>query len=190
MAVSEDRYNLQNTGTNYPGLGSLIRRTFSEWKRHEAPRLGAALAFYTIRSLAPLVMLALAVLALVFGNSDAQNNLVAQIQDLMGQQGAEAVKAMIEHAQKPSSGVLASAIGAITLLFGASGVAGELQAALNRMWGAQPESSGGIWGAIKERLFSFGMVLGVGFLLLVSLLVSAALQALGKFSSSWLSAEG
>jgi membrane protein len=142
MAVSEDRYNLQNTGTNYPGLGSLIRRTFSEWKRHEAPRLGAALAFYTIRSLAPLVMLALAVLALVFGNSDAQNNLVAQIQDLMGQQGAEAVKAMIEHAQKPSSGVLASAIGAITLLFGASGVAGELQAALNRMWGAQPESSG------------------------------------------------
>ena len=131
-------------------------------------------------------MLALAILALVFGNSDAQHNLVAQTRDMIGQQGAEAVRAMIEHAQKPSSGLLASVIGAVTLLFGASGVAGELQAALNRMWDAQAEGTGGIRGAIKERLFSFGMVLGVGFLLLVSLLVSAALEALGKFSSDWL----
>ena len=186
MTVSAGRYNLQNGGMNYKTVWSNLSRTFSEWKEHEAPRLGAALAFYSILSLAPLVVLTVAITALVFGHSSAQNNLVAQAQNLIGPEGAEAVKAMLEHAQKPASGLFASIIGVITLLFGASGVAGELQSALNRMWDVQPENTGGIWGAVKQRLFSFGMVLGVGFLLLVSLLVSAALAALGKFAAGFL----
>jgi membrane protein len=186
MAVSESRYNLRSTGTNYREVWSTLLLTFSEWKKHEAPRLGAALAFYTILSLAPLVILTVAVMALVFGHSAAQDNLVAQVQNMIGQQGAEAVKTMLEHAQKPSSGVLASIIGLITLLFGASGVAGELQAALNRMWDVEPEDAGGLWGAIRQRLFSFGMVLGLGFLLLVSLVISAMVQALGKFYAQFL----
>jgi len=186
MTLSESRYNLQKTGTNYKAIWPMLRRTFSEWQEHEAPRLGAALAFYTLLSLAPLVILTVAIIALVFGHSAAQDNLVAQVQNMIGQQAADAVKTMIEHAQKPSSGAISSIIGVITLLFGASGVAGELQSALNRMWDVQPENTGGIWGAIKQRLFSFGMVLGVGFLLLVSLVISAVLAALGKFSAGFL----
>ena len=88
---------------------------------------------------------------------------------------------MIEHAQKPASGAFASIVGVITLLFGASGVFGELRSALNKMWDVKPAGEGGVWGTLKERFFSFGMVLAVGFLLLVSLVISAALAALGKF---------
>jgi membrane protein len=93
---------------------------------------------------------------------------------------------MIEHAQKPASGTFASIIGVITLLFGASGVLGELRSALNKMWDIKPESEGGVGGTIKQRFFSFGMVLAVGFLLLVSLVISAALAALGKFFGGFL----
>jgi membrane protein len=88
---------------------------------HEAPRLGAALAFYTILSLAPLVILVIAIVALVFGHATAQNQLLAQVESMIGHQGSESVKAMIEHAQKPTSGTFASIIGMITFLFGASG---------------------------------------------------------------------
>jgi membrane protein len=186
LTVDERPVQLAKSGMNYKAIWSNLLRTFSAWKEHEAPRLGAALAFYSILSLAPLVILTVAIVALVFGHSAAQDKLVAQVQDMLGQPGADAVKGMLEHAQKPASGALASVIGVITLLFGASGVAGELQSALNRMWDVQPENPGGIWGAIKQRLFSFGMVLGVGFLLLISLLVSAALAAFGKFAGGFL----
>jgi membrane protein len=181
MAISESRYNLQWNGMNYQSIETLLVRALSEWKKHEAPRLGAALAFYSILSLAPLVILTVAIVALVFGHSAAQDDLIEQAQNMLGQEGAGAVKAVLQHAQKPASGIVASVIGAITLLFGASGVAGELQSALNRIWDAKSENPGGIWGAVKQRLFSISMVLGVGFLLLVSLVISAALAALGKF---------
>ena len=181
MAISESRYNLQWNGMNYQSIETLLVRALSEWKKHEAPRLGAALAFYSILSLAPLVILTVAIVVLVFGHSAAQDDLIEQAQNMLGQEGAGAVKAVLQHAQKPASGIVASVIGAITLLFGASGVAGELQSALNRIWDAKSENPGGIWGAVKQRLFSISMVLGVGFLLLVSLVISAALAALGKF---------
>ena len=161
MAISESRYNLQWNGMNYQSIEILLVRALSEWKKHEAPRLGAALAFYSILSLAPLVVLTVAIVALVFGHSAAQDDLIEQAQNMLGQEGAGAVKAVLQHAQKPASGIVASVIGAITLLFGASGVAGELQSALNRMWGAKSENPGGIWGAVKQRLFSISMVLGV-----------------------------
>ena len=105
---------------------------------------------------------------------------------MIGRQGSEAVKGMIEHAQEPASGAFASIIGVITLLFGASGVFGELQDALNKMWNVKPRDEGGVWTTIKQRFFSFGMVLAVGFLLLVSLAISAALSAFGKFFSGLL----
>ena len=171
---------------NYKTIWPMLTKAFTAWNEHEAPRLGAALAFYTILSLAPLVILAIAIAALIFGHSTAQTQLLAQVEDMVGHQGSEAVKGMIEHAQEPGSGMFASIIGVITLLFGASGVFGELRSALNLMWGVKPELGAGIWGTIKQRFFSFGMVLAVGFLLLVSLVISAALAVLGKFFGGFL----
>ena len=165
----------------YKAIWSTLKQTFSAWDEHEAPRLGAALAFYTILSLAPLVILVIAILALVFEHSTAQNQLLGQVESMIGRQGSEAVKGVIEHTQQPVSGTFASIIGVVTLLFGASGVFGELRTALNKMWDAKMPSGGGVWVMLKQRFFSFGMVLAVGFLLLVSLVVSAGLAVIGKF---------
>lgn len=166
---------------NLQHLWSLFRKTFSAWNDHEAPRLGAALAFYSLLSLAPLVVLVVAIVAVVFGHSTAQDRIIGQVESLIGSEGAGAVRAMLEHAQKQSSGAIASIAGGVTLLFGASGVFGELQTALNKMWDVKPRPDAGIWDTVKQRLFSFGMVLAVGFLLLISLVLSAALAVLGKF---------
>jgi len=166
---------------NYTHLSALVRKTVSAWTDHEAPRLGAALAFYSILSLAPLVILVLGIVAIFFGHSSAEAQIIGQVEGLVGKEGGIAIRAMIEHAQKPASGTFASIVGVITLLFGASGVFGELQTALNKMWDVKPKPGGGIWAMMRQRIFSFGMVLAVGFLLLVSLVVSAALAAVGKF---------
>ncbi len=167
-------------------LWTLLTRTFTSWNNHEAPRLGAALAFYTILSLAPLVIIVIAILALVFGKTTAQAQLLAQVQGMIGQQGSDAIKAMIEHSQKPASGIFGSIAGVLTLLFGASGVFTELRATLNLIWETKVKAAGGIWGLLRERLFSFGMVLAIGFLLLVSLVLSASLAAAGKFFGGFL----
>jgi membrane protein len=167
--------------TIFKRLWSTLCQTFSAWSNHEGPRLGAALAFYAILSLAPLVILVIAVVALVLGHSNAQTQILSQVQGLIGSDGANAVRTVIEQAQKPTSGTFASIIGVVTLLFGASGVAGELRSALNKIWGVNSEAASGVVVLLKERFFSFGIVLAIGFLLLVSLMLSAALAALGKF---------
>ncbi len=161
-------------------LWSILRRTFSAWSDHEAPRLGAALAFYTILSLAPLVILATAIVGLVFHHG-AHDQIIGQATGMMGQDGGNAVRDMIEHAKKPGGGIFGLIVGVITLLFGASGVFGELRSDLNKMWDVEPKTGTGVWATIKERVFSIGMVLAIGFLLLVSLVLSAGLAALGKF---------
>ncbi len=162
-------------------LIALIKTTFSSWIDHEAPRLGAALAFYTILSLAPLMILIVALTAFIFGYPNAQSQILLQVRTMLGQEGAEAVKAMIEQAQKPSDSITASMLGMGMLLFGASGVFEELRSALNKIWAVAPVRSGHIAALLRERFFSFGMVLAIGFLLLVSLLFSAGLAALGSF---------
>jgi len=159
---------------------SIFRETYSAWKRHDAPRIGAALAFYAALSLAPLVILVLAIVGLIFGHSAAQSQLLGQVEGLIGPRGGEAVKGIMEHAGNPASGAFSSVIGLITLLLGASGVFGELRSALDKMWDVESEAKG-MWLVIKQRFFSFGMVLAIGFLLLVSLVISAFLAALGKF---------
>ncbi len=162
-------------------LGPILKRTFSDWTEHESPRLGAALAFYTVLSLAPMVVLVIAVIALGFGQSSAQDQIIGHVQDMIGPDGGNAVRTMIQNAEKPAASLLASGIGILTLLFGASGVFGELRSALNKIWHVKAESKSGIAGLIKERFASFGMLLAIGFLLLVSLVLSVALAALGKF---------
>jgi membrane protein len=162
-------------------LFSILKETFFSWNEHDAPRLGAALAFYTILSLSPLIILVLAIAGLVFDQSTAQTQFLSQVQAMIGAEGAKAIGAMLTNAHRPAAGMLGTFIGLASLCFGASGVFGELRSALNVIWDVTPSSSGGIVGAIRERFFSFGMVLSIGFLLMVSLVVSTVLAALGKY---------
>jgi membrane protein len=160
---------------------SIIKTTFTAWNRHEAPRLGAALAFYTILSLSPLVIIVVAVGGLIFSRSAAQTHILSQVQAMIGPEGGKAVESMLANAQKPAAGILGTMIGLLSLLFGASGVFTELRSALNLIWEVKPEETSGIVGLLRERFFSFGMVLSIGFLLLVSLILSTVLAAVGKF---------
>lgn len=158
---------------------TLVKKTYNKWSEHQAPRLGASVAFYSVLSFAPLLVLLTAVIALVFGQQSAQGALINEARQLIGDRGAETVQSLLKNAQKPSSGIFASLVAFATLLFGASGVFTELQAALNVIWESKSQSASGFIGIIKQRLFSFGMVLSIGFLLLVSLIISAALTYIG-----------
>jgi membrane protein len=165
---------------------SLIKESFQEWQKDGALDLGAALAYYTIFSLAPLLLVALAVAGLLWDRGQIQGQLIAEIQGLMGPQGAQAVQTMLANAGRHGSGVLATVLGVVTILFGATGVFVQLQSALNRVWNVEARPGAGIWSFVKTRLISFGMVLGVGFLLLVSLIVSTAVSAVGKWATGLL----
>ncbi len=163
------------------GPWRLLKQTASEWSEDSAPRLGAALAFYSVLSMAPLLVITLSIAGAVFGEEAARGEVVGQIQGMVGEQGAEAIEEMIANAQKPNTGTVAAILGIVTLLLGAAGVFGQLQDALNTIWEVQPKPGRGVLGAIKDRFFSFTLVLGTGFLLLVSLVVSAGLHALTDY---------
>jgi membrane protein len=172
-------------------IRDLLTKSFSMWNQDNAPRLGASLAFYTILSISPLVILVVSIVSLVFSRSSAQSLLLAQVQSLIGASGKDAVQAMLVSGQKPSSGIVSSAVGVVTLVFGASAVFTELRAALNAIWKVEPSKTNSGLGAVaRERLFSFGMVVSVGFILLVSLLASAGLAAMTKFFSGLLPVSG
>jgi membrane protein len=162
-------------------LLSIVKTTFTAWNKHEAPRLGASLAFYTILSLSPLVIIVVAVGGLIFSRSTAETHILSQVQGMIGPDGGKAVESMLANAQKPAAGILGTIVGLLSLLFGASGVFTELRSALNVIWEVKPEATSGIVALVRERFFSFGMVLSIGFLLLVSLVLSTVLAAVGKF---------
>ena len=165
-------------------LYQLAKESIQAWKVDEAPRLAAALAFYTILSLAPLLVIAVGIAGLVFGEQAAEGQIVGQIQGLIGPQGAEAVQGLIENANRPSGGIAATIIGVITLLLGGMGVFNQLRGALNSIWEVSPPAVNGIKANLRRRVLPFVMVLGVGFLLLVSLVLSAALAAVGRVLST------
>jgi membrane protein len=159
----------------------LLHHTFWECNRHEASRLGASLAFYAVLSLAPLVILTIALAGLFVGTEAARDQVLMQFQELLGPAGATAVQSMIAHAQNVRATSIASTLGLLTLLFGASQIFSELQSALNKIWEADTAKTSGILALIRRRFFSFGLVLSIGLLLLLSLILSAALAAVGKF---------
>lgn len=161
----------------------LLTRTYTEWSEDDAAQLAAALAYYTIFSLAPLLVVVIAIAGLVLGREAVQGEIVRQIDGVVGSDGAHAIQDLIVNASKPAQSVVASTIGFLTLLFGASGVVGQLKAALNRIWDV-PTQSAGFLGAIRERLTSFALVLGIGFVLLVSLAINAALAAAATYVHS------
>lgn len=160
---------------------SLLRQTFSEWSEDKVPQLGASLAFYTALSIAPLLIIALRVAASFFGDDAARGEIFAQARSLVGTDGAKAIQEMIQNADHPARGTVATALSVVTLSLGASGVFGQLQSALNTIWEVKPKPNQGIWGFVRTRFLSFAMVLGIAFLLLVSLLLSSALAFFGSF---------
>ena len=161
----------------------LVKETFSESNKDKVSLLAAALAYYTAFSLAPLLIIVIAVAGSVFGEEAAKGEIVGQIQGLVGKDGAQLIETAIENASKPATGTIASIISVVVLLFGASGVFAQLQDALNTIWEVQPKPGLSIINIIRNRFLSFTMVLGVGFLLLVSLIISAALATAINFLS-------
>jgi len=167
-------------------LWELIRETMKEWSEDKVPRLGAALAYYAVFSLAPLLVIAIAVAGLVFDRADVQRSVVEQVGGLVGSEGAGLIETMIQSAQQPATGIIATILGLIGLLLGALGAFGQLQDALNTIWEVKPKAGGGLLTVLRDRLLSLTMVLVVGFLLLVSLVVSAELSAVGNFPAGLL----
>ncbi len=175
------------TGMQLEQIWDLLRKSVVAWVDDYAPSMGAALAYYTLFSIAPLLIIAIAVAGLVFGQDAARGEIVEQIQDLIGHEGAIAVQGLLKSASAPAQGIFATLVSIATLVIAATTVFGELQSDLDRIWRVPPpakESS--MWALLRARLLSFGVVLGLGFLLLVSLVVSAAIAAFGKWWDGFL----
>jgi membrane protein len=163
----------------------ILAKSWKEFNDDNAPRLGAALAYYTALSLAPLLILLIALAGFVFGKEAAQGRLFGQLQELMGAQGAAAVQDMVQAADKPTEGAVASIVAFLTLIFGASSVASELKTSLNAIWNREPVG-GGIKQTVKERSQALVVILGCGFLLLVSLTVSSVIAGAGNILAQML----
>jgi membrane protein len=171
-------------------LLAIWKETISEWSNDNVPRLGASLAFYTLLSLAPLLVVVVAIAALAYGRQAAQGQLFWQIRDWVGAEGALTIQNLLEGAYKPKTGAVATVLGLLTLAIGASSAVVELRGALNTIWhvqaGASSSGLSSVISLVKDRCYSIAMVLGVGFLLLVSLILNACIAAVGKFFGGFL----
>lgn len=175
MALSEHSFNT---------WWALVKRAANAWVADYAPSMGAALSYYTVFSLAPLLLIVIAIAGLVFGEDAVRGEVFGQLNCLLGADAAAAVEALLASVSKPAEGIASTVIGVALLLVGATTVFGELQDALDRIWRAPVrDRSGGLWGLLRARLLSFGMILGIAFLLMVSLVASAAVSAMGKWWS-------
>jgi membrane protein len=167
-------------------LLDLLKDTLFEYMEHNAFQLAAALAYYALFSLAPLLLIAISIVGLVFGPEAARAGVMEEVRGLLGDAGARGVDQMLEGVSDANANAAAGLVGVALLLFGASGVFGQLKSALNTIWEATPQAGGVVLGFVKDRLLSFAMVLAIGFLLLVSLLVSAALSAISAYMTGLL----
>ena len=161
----------------------LAKKSVTAWVDDYAPSMGAAISYYTVFSIAPLLLIVIAVAGLVWGRDAVQGEIVAQLSGLIGKDGATGIQALIESANKPTQGLVASAISLVVLVIGATTVFAELQSALDRVWGVPPARKvSGVWLALRSRLLSLGFILGLGFLLSVSLVISAGTAAFGSWA--------
>ena len=165
---------------------ALVKQAASEWAEQGVSKHGAALAFYTLFAIAPLFVIVLAMAGFWFGEEAARRELFGQVSGLFGSEGSEALQALVSAAHQPKTGAWATVIAVVTLFVGATGVFVHLQDALNAVWGVRRAPECGWRNFIKDRLLSFTLLLGIGFLLLVSLVLSAGLSALGGFVVGWL----
>lgn len=159
-----------------------MRDAADGWMTHRASSTGAALAFYTIFSLAPVLIISIAIAGFFFGQAAARGEIVGQIHDLVGPQGAQLVQSVLQNASRPEAGLVATIFSIVTLILGANTALAELKAGLDQIWDVPPERRTGFWYAVRTRLLSVGLILVLGFLMLVSLAISAALAALEKLS--------
>lgn len=172
----------------HPGvLLALLKRSAGDWKADNAMSMGAALAFYSILSLAPLLVLVIMITGMVIGRDQAQELLMTQLSGLLGETGAQGVQVMLDNADTGREGLVGTAVSAFLLLLGATTVFGELQDDMNRIWKCEAPKRSGLWGQLRKRFVSFGLIVVIGFLLLVSLAVSAVVSYLG---TAWLSGAG
>jgi membrane protein len=159
-------------------LGRTLLQSGQAWLDHSASSMGAAVAYYTIFSLAPLLLILIAIAGLAVGDEVAQGAILDQFEGLIGANGAQAVQAILQGANSTRGGVISLIVGAVTLFIGATSVFAELQRNIDLIWGAKPAIQNGVWRFVKIRLLSFSMIVGIGFLLIVSLAVSAGISAL------------
>lgn len=164
----------------------LVKTIVMQWFEDQPFLLASSLSYYTLFSLAPLLIIVIAISGFAFGREAAQQQITGTIQGMMGEQSAQAVKGIIENASsQPRTGIISALIGVIALIVGAAGVVGQLQTSLNMIWGVKSKSGQGLWGFVRQRFISFAMVLGIGFLLLVSLVISAAVASFSQYIGSF-----
>ena len=180
-----------NQAPSLKEIGGLMKLAGQAWLDDYAPSMGAALAYYTVFSLAPLLLIVISVAGLVFGPDAARGEIFGELRSLMGDDAAKAIEALLVSVSKPAQSVVATVMGSVALLIGATSVFGELQDALDRIWRAPARSAdGGLFGLLRARLLSFGLILGLAFLLMVSLVFGALVAALGSWweplLSTWL----
>jgi membrane protein len=161
----------------------LLKQTFSEWSEDKAPRLAAALSYFTVFSIAPLLVIVISIVGLVYGQKETTDQISNQISGVVGAQAAQFIEGMVQSASKPRDSIFATIIGFVTLLFGAMGVFGQLQDALNTIWEVQPDPNLSLLDKIKARFSPFLMLIGIAFLLLCSLALSAGIAAAGEWMS-------
>ena len=170
-----------------PGrIWAVVQRAAIKWSADDCLELGAALAYYTVFSLAPVLVIVIAVAGALFGEEAAQGEIVGQIRGLVGDEGASAIQSLVQSASRPGAGSRATLIGLLVLLFGSTSAFSQLQSSLNRIWDVPAQAHFGLWDMVRARFLSFAAVLGTGFLLSVSLVLSAAMVALGRFGGGFL----
>jgi len=177
----------QSLAAQASGYWRDLKQTVLNWLDHDGPRLGASLSLYTLLSLAPLVILSIALASLAFGRHAAEMAVINEVRSVMGADAAYTIRIVIEHGSRSGVSSTASVIGLIIMLIGASSVVGEMQSELNKIWEVRAASAPGLLSLIKSRLVTFALVLAFGFLLLATLLFSAALAAFGRFFTAHLS---
>jgi membrane protein len=168
-------------------LFAVARKAVGAWVDDFAPSMGAAISYYTAFSLAPLLVIVIAIAGALFGREAVQGQIAAELSGLIGPQGAQLIQTVVSAASDSDKGLIASLISAVVLLIGATSVFAELQSDLDRIWHVPPaQKPSGIWAVLRARVVSFGLILGLAFLLIVSLMVSAATAALGSIDSGML----
>lgn len=173
--------------TQRKSVWELFKATLLQWFDDQPFQLSSSLSYYTLFSLAPLLIIVIGIAGFAFGHDAAQRQIVETIQGMVGPQTADAVQGIIKNASnQPRTGIFSAALGIIALIVGAGGVVGQLQTSLNTIWGVTPKSKKGIWVFVRQRFISFAMVLAIGFLLLVSLVISAMVTALTQFSGAYI----